>query len=354
LSGGRQNKRLIPNATIPQSANIKDYLDVIERLPDTDDSSFFGLPANIERTAQRVNSLTVTSQLKTLMRNVQVGAKFDRDAWNTELSPILQLWKKLNQGSGNIIHAKLEAPQVTDDEAVKQFILLERYNAVKLVQKIHHSLAAISKVIRGTHLLTPEVQSDAGAIMEQTTPMKWVKMWAGPDDPMQYLHALVAKTMALQGWVEKVERGSLLSSEVNLSDLFHPNTFLNAIRQKTARLSKVSMDELRLVCSWIGKVNGAKYQVKVCGLQIEGCVFDGSRLSENQRDSTTVSTVPPFNVAWIPKTSPGPYASGETISLPIYTSSTRESIITCIDVPQANTNTNSWIQCGAAMILQQN
>ena len=67
----------------------------------------------------------------------------------------------------------------------------------------------------------------------------------------------------VQGWVEKVERGSLLSSEVNLADLFHPNTFLNAIRQKTARLSKVSMDELRLVCSWIGKVGGAKYQVKV-------------------------------------------------------------------------------------------
>lgn len=56
----------------------QDYLDVIERLPDTDDASFFGLPANIERTAQRVNSATVTSQLKTLMRNVQAGAKFDR------------------------------------------------------------------------------------------------------------------------------------------------------------------------------------------------------------------------------------------------------------------------------------
>lgn len=189
--------------------------------------------------------------------------------------------------------------------------------------------------------------------MEQATPMKWVKMWAGPDDPMQYLHALVAKTMALQSWVEKVERGSLLTSEVNLADLFHPNTFLNAIRQKTARLAKTSMDELRLVCSWIGKVGGAKYQVKVGGLQIEGCVFDGTRLSENQRDSTTVSTVPSFYVAWIPKTSPGPYTSGETISLPIYTSCTRETIITCIDVPQVGSS-NAWIQCGAAMILQQN
>ena len=51
--------------------------------------------------------------------------------------------------SGNIIHAKLEQPEVSDDAPVKQFILLERYNAVKLVQKVHYSLAAISKVIRG-------------------------------------------------------------------------------------------------------------------------------------------------------------------------------------------------------------
>ena len=57
---------------------LQDYLDVIEKLPDNDDASFFGLPANIERTAQRVNSQRVTSQLKTLMRSVEAGAKFDR------------------------------------------------------------------------------------------------------------------------------------------------------------------------------------------------------------------------------------------------------------------------------------
>lgn len=34
-------------------------------------------------------------------------------------------------------------------------------------QSIHHSLAALSKVIRGTQLLTPEVQKLATALLNQ-------------------------------------------------------------------------------------------------------------------------------------------------------------------------------------------
>ena len=45
------------------------------------------------------------------------------------------------------------------------FILLERYSAVKLVQSIHASLASLSKVIRGTLLLSSEVSNLAEALL---------------------------------------------------------------------------------------------------------------------------------------------------------------------------------------------
>lgn len=63
------------------------------------------------------------------------------------------------------------------------------------------------------------------------------------------------------------------------------------------------MDGLKFGVSWRGGVQGAKTQVKVGGLQLEGCTFDGARLSENQRDSPSVSAIPPCHVAWIPKVS---------------------------------------------------
>ncbi|XP_039269307.2 cytoplasmic dynein 2 heavy chain 1-like [Styela clava] len=354
LSGGQSRRKLVGNVSLPSSTNIRDYIETIESLPDDDQPNNFGLPANIERSAQTVVSQRVISQLKIMMRSVEVGGKFDREAWSNELSPVLGMWKKLNQGtSPNLVHQKVEAPSgAKNDSPVLAFILLERYNAIQLVQTVHQSLSALSKVIRGSQLLSTDVQKMANSLLLQETPLKWQAGWEGPDDPMQYMHTIIAKAMAIQGWVSKAERGTILKEDLDLADLFHPNTFLNALRQQAARDSKTSMDELKFVCSWKGSLTGAKNPVRIGGLQLEGCTFDGNRLSENQRDSPTVSSIPPCHVAWIPKQSPAPYPESDVISLPVYTSSTRESIVTCLDVPCGG-NTTTWVQSGAALFLKQ-
>ena len=72
------------------------------------------------------------------------------------------------QGS-SLIKMKIQMP--TDKSGTQSpslaFLLLERYNGVKLVQSIHASLASLSKVIRGTQLLTNDVQKLAAALLEQ-------------------------------------------------------------------------------------------------------------------------------------------------------------------------------------------
>jgi len=70
------------------------------------------------------------------------------------------------------------------------------------------------------------------------TPLSWLDKWDGPEDPMQYLRGLVFRGIAIQQWVEKVEGGRLLMDSLELSDLLHPDTFLNALRQQTAREMK--------------------------------------------------------------------------------------------------------------------
>lgn len=73
----------------------------------------------------------------------------------------------LLQGS-SLIQAKVSTPgESSNDSPIKSFILLERYNAIKLVQSVHQSLASLSKVIRGTQLLTNDVQSLAAALLNQ-------------------------------------------------------------------------------------------------------------------------------------------------------------------------------------------
>ena len=64
---------------------------------------------------------------------------------------------------------------------------------------------------------------------------------------------------------------------------------------------RCSMDSLKFSCNWRGSVQGAKIPIKLGGLQLEGCVFDGNRLMENQRDSPIVSAIPACTVGWVSK-----------------------------------------------------
>uniref|UniRef100_A0A2C9JPE7 Dynein heavy chain C-terminal domain-containing protein n=1 Tax=Biomphalaria glabrata TaxID=6526 RepID=A0A2C9JPE7_BIOGL len=331
---------------------LTDFIDVIESLPEFDKPSYFGLPENIERSAQRSGSAAVISQLRILQRSDAKASKFDKDVWATELGPILNLWKKVNQGQ-TLIQMKVNAPseKVSNESPVLTFIKLESYNAIKLVQSIHTSLAALSKVIRGTQLLTSDVQMLAAALLNQETPLDWLNKWDGPEDPVQYLRGLVSRAAAIQKWVERAESGALLRETLDLSELFKPDTFLNAFRQQIAREMKCSMDSLKFACSWRGSIQGARTSIKVGGLMIEGCTFDGSRLSENQRDSPTVVAIPPCIVSWIPKESPDPYGMDDVISLPVYYSSTRDRIVTRLDVPCGG-NVDQWLQTGAALFLK--
>ncbi|XP_009895076.2 cytoplasmic dynein 2 heavy chain 1 [Dryobates pubescens] len=334
---------------LPNSCSILDYRNIIESLPEDDKPDFFGLPANIARSSQRIFSSQVISQLRILSRSVTAGCKFDREIWSTELSPVLNLWKKLNQNS-NLIHQKVSPPVEQQGSPISSFIMLEQFNAIRLVQSIHQSLASLSKVIRGTSLLSSEVQRLASALLNQKCPITWQSKWEGPEDPLQYLRSLVARALAIQNWVEKAEKQKLLSDTLDLSELFHPDTFLNALRQETARIMSCSVDSLKFTASWKGRIQEGKLQVKISGLQLEGCSFDGNRLAENLHDSPSVSALLPCYMAWIPQDAYGPYSPEECISLPVYSSVERDRVVINIDVP-CGENQDQWIQCGAALFL---
>ncbi|KAJ8297986.1 LOW QUALITY PROTEIN: hypothetical protein KUTeg_024517 [Tegillarca granosa] len=310
LSAQGRNKRLGP-LKIPTSTMYQDYLQEIDQLPEFDKPSYFGLPENIERSAQRIISSQVISQLKILQRSDVKGNKFDKEVWANELGPLLNLWKKLNEGS-KLIHQRVAPPsdKTGKESPVVSFIKLEKYNAIKLVQNVHQSLASLSKVIRGTQLLTTEVQKLAAALLNQETPLEWLSKWDGPEDPILYLRGLVTRALAINNWVEKAEHGNLLRDTLDLSELFRPDTFLNALRQQTAREIGCSMDSLKFACTWKSTIQGA-------------------RTSD----------------------APDPYGFDESISLPVYYSNDRDRIVTRMDLPCSG-NQSNWLQCGAAIFLK--
>ncbi|CAF5147091.1 unnamed protein product [Rotaria magnacalcarata] len=143
----------------------------------------------------------------------------------------------------------------------------------------------------------------------------------------------------------------IFSQTISLSDLFRPDTFLNALRQQTARETKQPMDTLILNTSWSGESkHGKNVSIKISGLQLEGCSFDGGRLSESAPDSPSVTAFPSCSIAWIPRDAVQ-QDTREIISLPVYFSAARDKIVTRLNVP-CSSDKDKWLQCGAALFLK--
>jgi dynein heavy chain 2, cytosolic len=354
-SGGRRSGGLFGGLQLPTSAHHQDYIDLIKSLPEHDAPELFGLPANIDRVQQRVLAMQAIDALRILNRPDAVLDRFDRDKWLSELTPLLALWKKL-VGDTGLKDAK--AGDVPPDASpVQAFVLLERAAGVRLVQRIHGQLRELSRVLRGAQLLTPQVRTLVSALLRLEVPGEWSKEWDGPSEPLRYVRGLVSRVTALESWVQRAESGRLIGTRVNLNELFRPDTFLNALRQQSARARKCAVDDLRLRCRWLGGGRGAgkveSDEVVIAGLLVEGCEFDGSRLTETKRDSAPFSVAPECAVRWEP-TRGGESSEGDLLSLPLYFTPTRELLVTRLDVPCSGGEGGEgaqWILAGVAFVL---
>lgn len=176
---------------------------------------------------------------------------------------------------------------------------MEMQAVKKILGFVNESIININRVLQGTEMLTPKIQTEATALLKNTVPEAWEKLWEGPENPLAWIRILCKKGLQLVTWVQKVQQKSLLTSPVTISDLLHPETFLNAFRQKSARMNEVAIDELKLVSSFEqGKIT-ASGSIQCEGLYLQGCAFDGARMAEIRGKASEVIPLPTCTLAWI-------------------------------------------------------
>lgn len=234
---------------------MQDFFSALNRLAEDDNPELFGLPSNIDRSVQRFNSTQVINNLKNLQSISAQELRFDKQKWQELLNPICQLWSSTYRKE-EFNQVRITKKDLDNDDPVNSFVYMEVLAVIQILKKVNESITSILGVLNGTEMLTPVIEAEATALLKNAVPPTWEKHWEGPENPTNWLRTLNRKGLALINWVSRVQSGSLLNTQVSLSDLLHPETFLNALRQRSARIYKVAINELKLVSSFdLGKMD---------------------------------------------------------------------------------------------------
>mmetsp|Transcript_8125 Transcript_8125/g.10764 ORF Transcript_8125/g.10764 Transcript_8125/m.10764 type:complete len:2280 (+) Transcript_8125:2-6841(+) len=349
---GASDAEIAPGISVPNTADHGDYMKVISQLGDSDQPMIFGLPDNIERSLQRTTSEAVIALLRQLSAASAEGAKFDREVWRAQLGPIIEMWEKITESSPNIKEKGKTVENFAELDPVSAFVLMEDSSASDLCAFVHASLMSIKRVIYGSGMLTPAIQATATSLLSGTVPATWEKKWEGPETPQVWLRAVVQKKIALSRWVQLVHREELLNTDLSLDELFNAGTFLNALRQQTARLSNCAMDSLKMVSCWdAARLKSAPLPLTITGLTLQGASFaESSGLHEAAPNAPEVTEVSSVTIAYLKSDDEDPYTPDEALSVPLYYSLSREKMLVEISMPY-NDEEEKWILSGTALFL---
>jgi len=195
-----------------------------------------------------------------------------------------------------------------------------------------------------------------GDLLKGVVPSSWEKMYEGDPKPTVYITSVVTKTVALKRWKKEVKKGGLLNDCLNLSELFRAGTFLEALRQMSAREQGVAMDSLVLKSSWDARrgISGAKFPIMIEGMLLQGATFNGDTLSEAAPNAKEVIAAPPVTIAFVESEGEdgGRENKGE-IAVPVYMTLTREKFLTELRVPCMDGDEGAWVLSGCALVLQE-
>lgn len=107
----------------------------------------------------------------------------------------------------------------------------------------------------------------------------------------------MTRAVAVQRWKQNALEERFWREALDLADLLHPETFLSALKQQTARELKVPVDVLTLDCSWKESTSKGR-SLRLSGIQLEGAIWDGRQLQICTENSPPTVTIPVLYLAW--------------------------------------------------------
>ena len=182
--------------------------------------------------------------------------KFDKNITKERLNPLMNFWKsQYNQESIDIISRLIY--KINSEDPINIFIKSEATQLFELGKTVNKTISDISGVLDLNQAITSSILNDAVCLLQNRIPETWVNIWDGPESPIGYLRGVVKKINAMNNYLKSAINENVLESNINLSEFLHPEAFINALRQKSARSNKIPIDEMEIY-STFEKVESGK------------------------------------------------------------------------------------------------
>ena len=228
---------------------------------------------------------------------------------------------------------------------------MEINNMLSLMEKINDFFEGLMQVLGSQGILTNEIEKEAQTLLRNSIPSRWLSVWDGPSNPSSYIRLFAKKAMAMRNLWGKGLEDKLFKEGISLSDLFNPGTFLSAFRQKVARSLKISIDALKIYCTFMEGGLQKVPKIRINGLYIQGCWIENGKLVEMKENSEEVLNIETCYIGFVPNESKITDLEGNKEEFPLYSNLSREQVISRLELPYTGKE-NDKIISGVALFIE--
>ncbi|KAH8249647.1 hypothetical protein KR032_011100, partial [Drosophila birchii] len=361
----------LSSLSVPTSNQLQDYYAALEKLPEQDEPSIYGLASQAQLQREIEQAKRVIKELRGLHygRGMEGDAGGDGEAKATaahnlitdrqkleqQIKPLLNLWRKL-AGSCTITQTINEATREAGDSPWALFVLAELKVGAELYRTVHQTLSQMHAWLKDSQDTVDA--STLRALAEQQIPAIWLKLWCGPgsSSAVDFLRALIVRAQAAeQRFREQVTLD--FGEEINLIHVFNCENLLACLKLLQSRKTGVSSERLELKTCGLesSEADSSTVILKLAPLKIDGAksgmersnpFFVGYKIKE-QADSVSLGSSKYGKNSLYPS-----QRSESNPKLPLYSRSSRDKLICHLNVDILAGTSEQILLAGTALIVE--
>ncbi|KPI89860.1 putative dynein heavy chain [Leptomonas seymouri] len=316
----------ISAATAGQHGSVVQMIE--SKLPDVDPPLLLCLCNNADRTVQEEVAHGMRESLRELDKEERT-AQMSGEQWRERLSPVLEVWRSSDVAAVGAPLA-VSSQSSSNPTPMEVFFISEANLLGALIADVRAYFATLQAAAEGTIIPDNKLRAEATELMSGRMPSRWLDRMDGPHESKLWL-ALLARKYSTT--CANLKQPLSQSATYDLSSLLRPQTFFNALRQHTARVSKSPLVDLVLIAS-MNDVSKAAVTVKVASssLQIQGAgITRDGRLTPVQTNSPSSIPLPAdVTAGWVDAAKSDTAKSNTTI--PVYADAERQTVVFSLSV----------------------